>query len=392
MSTGRRIGLAIDAVASYGRGVIRGIMSFCRRNPRWIITVEPRWVFARIPDIFEWEADGLIVQTVDRDSEEHVIKRGLPATNVSNIWMGRVRLPTVVPDDLAIGRMAAEYLISLGFRELGFCWSGDSEYGRLRLQSLKKCADEAGIPVHECVGTRQDLGEWLAELPRPIGVLGSNDDWAHRLLNAARRRGIKVPDEMAIMGVDDDELFNTLVTPSLSSIAIPAEQVGYEAAALLDRIMDGKRPPAEPMLLPPVRVVARESTDVLNIDDPEVVQAMRFIRERSSDPLQVDDVMDYVPISRRSLERRFRALVGHSISDEIRRAHIERAKQLLLSTDLAMPQIAEASGFTSATRLGIVFLREVGQPPTEYRRRVRAGAALRKPQTFEPTPVANKRR
>jgi LacI family transcriptional regulator len=383
MNTGRRIGLAIDAVAGYGRGVIRGIMSFCRRNPRWVITVEPSWSFARVPDIDKWEADGLIVQIPNRKFEDHVLRRGLPATNVSNVCMGPARIPTVVPDDLAVGTMGADYLISLGFRDLGFCWSGDSLYGRLRFGAFSARAKEAGVTVHECQATKQDLGKWLVELPKPIGVLGGNDDWAHRVLNAAHRNGIKVPDEMAVMGVDDDELFNTLVTPSLSSIAIPAEQVGFEAAALLDRIMDGKKQPADPILLPPVRIVARESTDVINIDDAEVVQAVRFIRNRSSEPLQVDDVMDHVPLSRRSLERKFRTLVGHSISDEIRRAHIERAKHLLLTTDMAMPQIAAASGFTSATRLGIVFLREVGQPPTEYRRRVRAGGALRKPKTDE---------
>jgi LacI family transcriptional regulator len=287
--------------------------------------------------------------------------------------------------------MGAHYLISLGFREIGFCWSGDSLYGRLRLEAFREVADEASVAVHECVGTKQDLGKWLAKLPKPIGVLGSNDDWAHRVLNAAHRMGVKVPDEMAVMGVDDDELFNTLVTPSLSSISIPSEQVGFEAAALLDRIMDGKKQPAETILLPPVRIVARESTDVLNIDDGDVVEAVRYIRTNASEPLQVDDVMDHVPLSRRSLERKFRTLVGHSISDEIRRAHIEKAKQLLLTTDMAMPQVAAASGFTSATRLGIVFLREVGEPPTEYRRRVRAGGALRKTKVYEhPKSVSKK--
>src|SRR5205823_10414643 len=114
-------------------------------------------------------------------------------------------------------------------------------------------------------------GAWLSSLPRSIGVLGCNDDWAHRLLNAARRNGLKVPDEIAMLGVDDDELFNTLVTPSLSSIALPLEEIGYQAAALLNRIMDGERPSAEPKLLPPVRVVARESTDVLSVNDVDVV-------------------------------------------------------------------------------------------------------------------------
>ncbi len=389
MANRRRIGLAIDAVAAYGRGVIRGIMSFCRRNPRWTITVEPQWSFARVTDIFEWEADGLIVQTFSREFEDRVLKRGLPATNVSNVCHGRDRLPTVVPDDLAVGRMGAEYLTSLGFRDLGFCWSGDSSFGKLRLEAFRERAKELGADCHECVGTKEDMGRWLAKLPKPAGVLGCNDDWAHRLLNAAHRNRIRVPDEIAVMGVDDDELFNTLVTPSLSSIAIPAEQVGFEAAALLDRIMDGYKPSEDPLLLPPVRIVARESTDVLTINDPEVVQAVRFIREHSSEPLQVDDVLDHVPISRRSLERRFRGLVGHSISDEIRRAHIERAKTLLLSTDMAMPQVADASGFTSATRLGIVFLKEVGEPPTEFRRRTRSGGALQKAPSDEPRAAAS---
>src|SRR6185369_11452285 len=136
MPSGRRIGLAIDAVAGYGRGVIRGIMSYCRQNPRWTIAVEPQWSFARVPDIAEWEADGLIVQIPTREFEDHVLEQGLAATNVSNVCPGKARIPTVVPDDLAIGQMGAEYLISLGFRDLGFCWSGDSAYGRLRFQAF----------------------------------------------------------------------------------------------------------------------------------------------------------------------------------------------------------------------------------------------------------------
>ena len=141
---------------------------------------------------------------------------------------------------------------------------------------------------------------------------------------------------------------------------------------MLDRIMDGERAPASPLLLPPLKVVPRQSTDVLTVGDGDVVLAIRFIREQAARPLQVDDVLDRVPLSRRSLERRFREFVGHSISDEIRRTHVERAKHLLISTDLAMSQVAEASGFTSATRLGIVFHAEVGEPPTEFRRRSRA--------------------
>jgi LacI family transcriptional regulator len=175
---------------------------------------------------------------------------------------------------------------------------------------------------------------------------------------------------MAVLGVDNDELFNALVTPSLSSIELPTEQIGFEAAAQLDRLMNGEKL-APLTLLPPVRVVPRASTDVLSIEDDDIVLAVRFIREHAAEPLQVDDVLDHVPLSRRSLERRFRQLVRHSITDEIRRAHISRAKELLANTDLAMSQVAAGSGFTTATRLGIVFHKEVGESPSEFRRRAR---------------------
>jgi LacI family transcriptional regulator len=369
----RRIGLAIDAVASYGRGVIRGIMAYCKSNPRWIIAVEPHWSFSILPAVEHWDVDGILVQTFSRTFEEEVLHRKLPAANVSNFCNGGSRIPTVIPDDLAVGRLAADYLLSLGFRDLGFCWPGDSEYGRLRLESFREHALAGGATVHECNASEQDINAWLPSLPRPAAILGCNDDWAHRILNIARRNGIRVPDELAVLGVDDDELFNTLVSPSLSSIALPAEQIGFQAAALLDRIMDGYIPGPEPIHLPPVRVVPRESTDVLSVDDPDVALAIRFIREHATRPLQVDDILEHVLLSRRSLERRFRRAIGRSISAEIRRAHIERAKTLLISTDLSMPQIATAAGFTTATRLGIVFQKEVGEAPTEFRRRARIG-------------------
>ena len=376
-SAPRRIGLALDAVAAYGRGVIRGVMTYTHTKPNWTITVEPQWSFSEPTEMERWDVDGLIVQTYSREFEKRVIDIGLPATNVSNVSGEELHLPSVLPDDNAVAVMAANYLISLGFRQLAYCWSGTNQYGRLRLEGFRRCAAASGIPFHEYNATSAQLNNWIQQLPKPIGVLGCNDDWAHRILKAAHQQGVKVPDQMAVLGVDNDELFNSLVRPSLSSIALPAEQIGFEAAEQLDRLMNGEMPKSSPTLLPPLRVVARASTDVLAIEDEDIVLAVRFIREHASEPLQVDDVLDHVPMSRRSLERRFRQLVSHSISDEIRRAHIERAKHLLVNSDLAMPQVATASGFTTATRLGIVFHKEVGESPTDFRRRARALGRVR---------------
>ncbi len=366
----RRIGLALDAVAAYGRGIIRGVMTYTHTRSRWTVSAEPQWSFSEPIDIERWDVDGLIVQTFSREFEKRVLKLGLPATNVSNFCEGEMNLPSILPDDGAVAVMAADYLISLGFRQLGYIWNGEMQYGRLRLESFRRRAAESGITIHECNAANSPLDKWIVKLPKPIGVLGCNDDWAHRILNAARQQGVRVPDEMAVLGVDNDELFNALVTPSLSSLELPTEQIGFEAAAQLDRLMDGEK--LDPLtLLPPVRVVPRASTDVLSIEDEDIVLAVRFIREHAAEPLQVDDVLDHVPLSRRSLERRFRQLVRHSITDEIRRAHINRAKELLANTDLAMSQVAAGSGFTTATRLGIVFHKEVGEAPSEFRRRAR---------------------
>ena len=374
----RRIGLALDAVAAYGRGIIRGVMTYTHTKSRWTVNAEPQWSFSDPIDIERWDVDGLIVQTFSREFEKRVLKLGLPAINVSNFCVGEMNLPSVLPDDDAVAVMAADYLISLGFRQLAYCWDGSTQYGRLRLEGFRRHAAKSGIPVHECNATVTPLEKWILGLPKPIGVLGCNDDWAHRILKAARQQGIKVPDQLAVLGVDNDELFNALVTPSLSSVALPTEQIGYEAAAQLDKLMSGEKLDSKPAMLPPVRIVSRASTDVLSIEDEDIVLAVRFIREHAAEPLQVDDVLEHVPLSRRSLERRFQQLVRHSITDEIRQAHINRAKELLANTDLAMSQVATASGFTTATRLGIVFHKEVGESPTEFRRHTRA---MRRPNS-----------
>jgi LacI family transcriptional regulator len=367
----RRIGLPIDAVGGYGRGVIGGIVAYSRTNPRWTIAVEPFWSFASAPDLNQCDVDGLIVQTFSEAFEEKVIARGVPAVNISTILDRKPRLPTVSMDHAAVARMAADYLLSLGLREIGYCWPGSLGFGRLRLEAFRARITSKGVNFHECNTSSQDLKTWLTKLPKPVGILGCNDDNAHRVLNAAYGARLKVPDEVAVLGVDDDAFFNTMFTPSLSSIALPAEQIGHRAAMLLDRLLDGKPAPARPIQLRPVRVVARASTDIVWVGDDDVAAALRYIRDNTSQPLQIDDVLDHVPLSRRSLTRRFRQVVGRSVSDEIRRAHIERAKQLLITTDMEMKQVAAASGLIHATRLGILFRRAVGQTPTEFRKRFR---------------------
>jgi LacI family transcriptional regulator len=179
---------------------------------------------------------------------------------------------------------------------------------------------------------------------------------------------------VAIVGVDNDDLLCELARPPLSSVIVPAERIGFEAASLLDRFLQGGRcrPTPPPLLLPPPGVFIRRSSDVLSIGDVVVAAAIRFIRDQSHRPIQVGDVLDAVSVSRRLLERRFRARLDHSVWDEIRQAHLRKAKALLSGTELPMSEVAVNSGFSESKQLSVVFRHETGMTPTQYRGRFRS--------------------
>jgi LacI family transcriptional regulator len=216
------------------------------------------------------------------------------------------------------------------------------------------------------------LLKWLKAAPKPLGVFACQDAWGVRLVEACRHAGLHVPDEVALLCVDNDDLLCELTRPALSSIDLPHERIGYEAAALFDQLLTGAEPGAESVSFPPLGVVSRLSTDVLCIADADVAAAVRFIRERGHLPLRVRDVLHAVPVSRRALERRFHQTLQRGLGEEIRRVHLERAKTLLTSADLPTPQVAERSGFSNANHLATVFRLELGLTPLAYRRQLRA--------------------
>jgi LacI family transcriptional regulator len=372
MAPQRAIGLAVDTVGSYGREVIRGVMEFCHRNPHWVIAVEPNfWLYDNAPHPEDWNVDGLIAQLHNPKLIERIEDAGTPAINVSNMYGRESKIPVVVPDDLAIGEMAATYLLSLPVRHFGFCMHGGLEYARLRLEAFRNRLAAAGFDCQVCDTDNRDIGaisQWLLLQARPIAVFCCNDAFAHHLVSAARRCGLAIPEQVAVLGVDDDELLNTLGACSLSSISIPAAKVGFEAARLLEALLNGTPPPLRTNL-PPVCVVPRTTTDLAFVEDPHVAQALQFIKSNVAHPIQVDDVVEHLSVSRRSLERRFYKMVGCSVGSAIRKAHIERAKQLLSATGLSIEEVAAASGFTSATLLGVVFRKHVGQSPSVFRTR-----------------------
>jgi LacI family transcriptional regulator len=249
--------------------------------------------------------------------------------------------------------------------------------------------EEAGFEVSSChaeylpqlslkaswKSVNQQVRQWLKSLEKPAAILADHDAAAHDLAEMCEILGLRVPEEIAILGVDDDELECQLAYPPISSIALPAERIGFEAAKLLDRLMSGKAAPAEPICLPPVRVVTRHSTSLFATEDPLVLAALHYIRDHLAEPIRVSAMASELVVRRRHLEQQFRAVLKYSVLTAIYRARVEKAKELLIHGDLQMPQIARQSGFSTAQRMATVFRRLTGMSPRDYRRLAQPGSS-----------------
>jgi LacI family transcriptional regulator, galactose operon repressor len=294
-------------------------------------------------------------------------------------------IPQVGTDDEAIGRLAADYLADRGFRNFAFygppdyrpCygrWFGFREALRARGHRACRCAyhtyrrrpplDPAAMLSSRSTGVAIN---WISELPKPVAIFCVDDGWSLWVAEACRHLGLSVPEQVAILGVGGDSTICVESYPPLSSIALPSEQVGYQAAAVLDRLLTGKRASQAPILLPPGGVITRQSTDSLAIEDENIRVVVRFIREHAHEGIRVSDVVKEVTISRSYLERQFRKTMGRTVFEEIRRRQIEEAQRLLRETNWSQDRIARASGFSSGIRLNTEFRRNTGQTPGQYR-------------------------
>jgi LacI family transcriptional regulator len=282
-------------------------------------------------------------------------------------------LVTAVTDDAAVGRRGAEHFLRAGHRVLVFYSPDRRAFAKVRYAGFAARCEEAGVEAR-LVEEAGELESALRERAGgPLAVMGCNDRAALLALEACRAAGRRVPEDAAVLGVDDDDLVQALANPPLSSVNTARDRVGFEAAALLERMMSGERVDAGTVVrVAPKGVVARRSTDATAVSDADVAEAARFIHTHAGRGISVDDVAAAATVSRRQLERRFRSAMGHSLLEEITRCRVDRARQLLLDTELTLEQIARAAGFTSASYFSVVFKRATGQTPQRYRDAYRA--------------------
>jgi LacI family transcriptional regulator len=387
-----KVALLVETSRGYGRGLLRGVMRYARLHGPWGFYVTPGDFVQAMPRMRSWGGTGIIARI-----ETPAVARAILASGLPTIALGLSdeqlrpdsplsRLSEVVSDSRGAGRMAAEHLIERGFRHYAYVGAAGRVWSGRRQEGFAARVREAGFEprvygVHRsrraASWEREQpvLVGWLAALPRPVGVMACDDDRGREVLEACRDAGLRVPEEVAVVGVDDDELLCELADPPLSSVALNAEAGGYRAAALLDRMMRGQPCGPRRLLVEPTHVVARRSTDIVALDDPEVAAAVHFIQDHATEPIGVSDVVDAVMISRRALELRFRRVIGRTLHAEIHRVRLERAGRLLVETDLPVARVAEAAGFGRASYLAQAFRQAFGATPARYRRRMRGGAS-----------------
>jgi LacI family transcriptional regulator len=377
------VALIVETSLASGRDILRGIAQYIREHGPWSVYHEPRGLEEDVPRwLARWRGDGIIARVQTRQIAEAVLATGLPVVDVLGL-VPEAGLPLVHVDDRAIAELAAEHLLERGFQEFGFVGITGAPWAEGRRQAFEAAVQRAGFRCHSCIlppdARRYEswekqierLIQWLQELPRPIGIMVCNDPRGELVMEACRRVDVAVPEQAAIIGVDNDEPLCEVCNPPLSSVMPDHRRVGYEGAALLDRLMAGQPPPKEPIYIPPVGIVARQSTDVLAVADPVVAQALRFIREYACDGINTEDILQHVPVSRSTLQRRFRAILGRTVHDEILRIRLRRVCELLARSDLPIDVVSDKAGFTHRQYLGAVFKQKMGMTLAEYRRQMR---------------------
>lgn len=378
-----QVALLIDTATDWGRRMIRGIGRYAKQQGGWDIWLEQRCQHApgRLPP--GWQGDGVIARVADRAMGRYLAETPGLVVNVSSARIPSVSFPTVTADLHAAAKLAAEHLLDQGFRHFGYYAPLGFSYVDIHYHSFVEHLAEAGLtcdllPARRGKGTKatwqrqqEELRRWLKELPTPVAVVTWTSDRGREVLYACRAEGLLVPEQVAVMGGDEDSLLCETCNPPLSGVALTSERIGYEAAALLDRMMEGKRPPKEPVLIEPTRVVVRQSTDTLAITDPDLARAIAFVRGHATSPIQVDDILREVAISRSSLDRKFQEALGRTPAQEIRRVRLERTKELLADTDMSVVQVTAASGFASREYLAHAFKQATGMTPREFRNRTR---------------------
>jgi len=380
------IALFIQGVRHYERELLRGISDYANLHGPWQFYRSVSYLSEEELDpadlIGRWQPDALILRESSPHRYDEILNTPLP-TIYSPTTERRDGLPNIVVHDTEVGRRAADHLHEAGFRHFGYCGVRSFFWSRLRGQGFCERLDghgyraqvfdsESGQEFFGWHASHQRLVDWLQALSKPVGLFCCTDDFTLQVQEACMTAGLRVPDDVALIGVGDDESICELARGSQSSVRLNIRRGGYDAAGHLAGFLDGgsgARSDPSDIVIEPLGVVARPSTDAAETRDPEVSKAISFIRERVNTPIEVGDVVREVSLSRRRLYDRFRQSTGKSIFAYIRDRRLENFARLLLETNLTVSEIAYAMSYESDTNVARLFKKHFGMTPVAYRRK-----------------------
>lgn len=388
-----KIAFAHNNINHNTEGLMAGITEYIHNKGNWQLIVWPDSSQESLSFLKQRGCRGAFVSTQTTTKAKELLQIGIPVIALSTL-QDMYNLPFVSADSEQVAKMACDYFLKKKFKNFAFFGLTQAKWSLGRMKFFAEYLAEKGFTVHKfeeqipiindfvpfttlwintTLNTGQEvLAEWLRQLPKPAAILASCDILACHLSNVAKENGLNVPDEIAILGVNDDRAICNICDPPLSSIALNFKKAGYEAARLLDKMISGQQSmEGQCIEIQPTHVESRGSTDIFAIDDPDIVQVLKYIKQNSNKPLQVDEIANYVCISKRSLQLRFRKALGRSIHDQIVQAHFDIAKTLLVETNLPIDEIAHRSGFLYTSNMRRAFKQLAGMLPQKYRQQQR---------------------
>ncbi len=371
------VALLVESSNTYSRNLLTGISRYIREHGSWTLCFEETALDSPVPNWFNtWRGDGIIVRTRNQELIHQILRHEEKIVDLSPYRSPG--FPTVYPDYAASARLAAEHFKERQLRHFAYVGLPSEKYSRRRREAFCQSFD---VPISVFEGEQNEFMEnnglgsrrfidWLRHLPKPCGIMVCYDLLGVYLIQSCVQAGIAVPEEISVVGVNNDELLCHLSPVSLSSVAQDSQTAGYEAAHLLHQLMDGQEPPETPLVIQPLYVVARASTDFCAVADQLTRKSLELIYSRACQGITVSQIAEELNVSRRALERRFKQLLNVTIHDRIRQVQLQRACEWLGSESLTLENIARRAGLKNAPQLAILFKRYYGQTPGEYRKAI----------------------
>ena len=372
----KRIVLLLETSRAFGRQLIMGIAHYSRLNGPWSFYKEPVDLKSSIPHLTNWKPDGIIM----RDSliTKELLKLKIPTILAIHDSKYPKDLPVIKTDSYSIAKMASDHLLEKGLKNFAFCGFNNYDWSKERGFYFKQFLHEAGFKTHiyfppknlknDWESEQHHVSEWIKVLPKPIGIFTCNDDRGQHILEVCKMINLKVPEDVAVIGVDNDPMICDIGDPPLTSIALNVESAGYAAAKLMDQLINKKKITGKQIMVTPSHIVQRQSTDILAVDNAEVALAIHYIKKNAKNKIFVRDVVKATNLSRRTLEILFRKTIHRSIYDEIRLVRIEWISKLLIETDLSISQITSLFNFTDVEHISRYFKKEKGIGLREFRK------------------------